>query len=95
MPKAYWVAHVDVHDPEIYARYREANAEAFAKQDRLGTLTPGKCADLIIVAENPLRDISRLYDEHQIRLVIKDGRVEFADDESRHHYQLRLEQPEL
>ena len=31
MPKAYWVAHVDVHDPEIYARYREANAAACAK----------------------------------------------------------------
>ena len=31
MPKAYWVAHVDVHDPETYARYRETNAEAFAK----------------------------------------------------------------
>lgn len=31
MPKAYWVAHVDVHDPETYARYREANAAAFAK----------------------------------------------------------------
>lgn len=31
MPKAYWVAHVDVNDPETYARYREANAAAFAK----------------------------------------------------------------
>lgn len=31
MAKAYWVAHVDVHDPETYARYREANAAAFAK----------------------------------------------------------------
>ena len=31
MPTAYWAAHVDVHDPEIYARYREANAAAFAK----------------------------------------------------------------
>jgi Uncharacterized conserved protein len=31
MPKAYWVAHVDVTDPEIYAKYREANAVAFAK----------------------------------------------------------------
>jgi uncharacterized protein (DUF1330 family) len=30
MPKAYWVAHGDIHDPETYARYREANAEAFA-----------------------------------------------------------------
>ncbi len=31
MPKAYWVAHVDVADPEIYAQYRAANAAAFAK----------------------------------------------------------------
>lgn len=31
MPKAYWVAHVDVHDPEVYERYRAANAEAFEK----------------------------------------------------------------
>ncbi|PVH29646.1 DUF1330 domain-containing protein [Pararhodobacter oceanensis] len=31
MPKAYWVAHVDVDDPEIYDRYRAANAVAFAK----------------------------------------------------------------
>jgi uncharacterized protein (DUF1330 family) len=31
MPKAYWVAHVDVRDPDTYARYREANAAAFQK----------------------------------------------------------------
>jgi uncharacterized protein (DUF1330 family) len=31
MPKAYWVAHVDVRDPEIYAKYREANAAPFAR----------------------------------------------------------------
>jgi len=31
MPKAYWVAHVDVRDPDTYARYRAANAEPFAK----------------------------------------------------------------
>ena len=31
MPKAYWVAHVDVRDPDAYARYRDANAEAFAR----------------------------------------------------------------
>lgn len=31
MPKAYWVAHVDVDDPDTYAQYREANAVAFAK----------------------------------------------------------------
>lgn len=31
MPKGYWIAHVAVTDPEAYARYREANAAAFAR----------------------------------------------------------------
>ena len=31
MVKGYWVAHVDVHDPQAYEAYRAANAEAFAK----------------------------------------------------------------
>ena len=31
MPKAYWVAHIDIHDPETYALYRQANAAAFEK----------------------------------------------------------------
>lgn len=31
MTKAYWVAHVDVHDPQAYEAYRAANALAFVK----------------------------------------------------------------
>lgn len=31
MEKAYWVAHVDVKDPDGYAAYIRANAVAFAK----------------------------------------------------------------
>ncbi len=31
MPKAYWIARVDVHDPAAYEAYRTANAAAFAK----------------------------------------------------------------
>lgn len=31
MPKAYWVARVDVHDSEAYKGYVAANAVAFAK----------------------------------------------------------------
>lgn len=31
MAKGYWVAHGDVRDPEIYARYRDANAAPFAR----------------------------------------------------------------
>ncbi len=31
MPKAYWVAHVDITDPTAYEAYRSANAAAFAR----------------------------------------------------------------
>jgi uncharacterized protein (DUF1330 family) len=31
MPKAYWIAHVDVADPDAYKLYIAANAVAFAK----------------------------------------------------------------
>jgi uncharacterized protein (DUF1330 family) len=33
MPKAYWIARVDVTDPERYQRYLAANVKAFAKYD--------------------------------------------------------------
>lgn len=31
MTKAYWIAHVDVNDPQGYEAYRSANAAAFNK----------------------------------------------------------------
>ena len=31
MAKGYWIAHVDVSDPEGYKAYQTANAVAFAK----------------------------------------------------------------
>jgi uncharacterized protein (DUF1330 family) len=31
MPKGYWIARVDVSDPEAYKKYVAANAAAFAK----------------------------------------------------------------
>lgn len=33
MSKGYWVARVDVKDPEAYAKYVAANAAAFAKYE--------------------------------------------------------------
>ena len=42
-------------------------------QDRLGTLEPGKLADLVVVDGDPLRDISVLQDRQRLS-VMKGGR---------------------
>lgn len=31
MPKAYWIAHAEVSDPEVYEKYKAANAAPFAE----------------------------------------------------------------
>jgi len=47
-------------------------AEVCRAADRLGTVEPGKLADLIAVTADPLADIANL---RRLALVIKDGRV--------------------
>jgi imidazolonepropionase-like amidohydrolase len=49
-------------------------AEAMRQQDRLGTLQPGKLADLIVVEGNPLHDITLLENRKTISHVMKGGR---------------------
>lgn len=44
MPKAYWVAHVDVNDPVAYENYKAANAVAFAKYGAKFIVRGGKQA---------------------------------------------------
>lgn len=59
--------------PETIIRAATQNAaEHLGLLDRLGTVEPGKVADLILVAGDPLKDISSL---HQIQMVIKAGQV--------------------
>jgi imidazolonepropionase-like amidohydrolase len=55
----------------IVAATRTA-AEVCRAADRLGTVEPGKLADLIAVAADPLEDISNL---RRLLLVMKDGGV--------------------
>ena len=43
--------------------------------DDLGTLGPGKLADIIVVDGDPLRDITVLQDRDNIRVVMKEGQV--------------------
>ena len=50
-------------------------AEALGIPDQLGTIEPGKWADLLIIDGNPLDDISLLQEKKRVLVVIKDGRV--------------------
>jgi imidazolonepropionase-like amidohydrolase len=43
--------------------------------DQIGTLEPGKRADLVVAAGNPLGDIRLLADAGNITLVVQDGRI--------------------
>jgi cytosine/adenosine deaminase-related metal-dependent hydrolase len=57
-------------------RTAEAIAEAIPKgRDDVGTIEPGKLADLIVVDGDPSRDIRLLGEPERILTVIKDGVV--------------------
>ncbi|MBI3979488.1 MAG: amidohydrolase family protein [Chloroflexi bacterium] len=58
----------------IVASTRSA-ADALGAADRLGTVEPGKLADLIVVDGNPLDDVRILQDKARILVVMKDGKV--------------------
>ena len=50
-------------------------AACCALERNLGTLQPGKLADLIVVDGNPLGDITILQERERVRLVMKEGRI--------------------
>jgi imidazolonepropionase-like amidohydrolase len=43
--------------------------------DQIGTLEPGKRADLVVAAGDPLDDIKLLAEADNITLVVQDGRI--------------------
>lgn len=55
------------------------SAEAVGLSEELGTLTPDKWADLLLIEGDPLQDIHILEDKSKIRLVMKGGRSKSID----------------
>ena len=56
----------------------KTTAEALDIDKQVGTIEPGKKADLLVVDGDPLRDIGILYEAKNILLVMKDGKKEVS-----------------
>lgn len=52
------------------------SAEAIMMDDKIGTIEPNKLADIIVVEGDPVKDITILRKAENIKLVIKDGKIE-------------------
>ena len=50
-------------------------AENLRRDDKLGTVEPGKWADLIVVDGDPLSDIKYLVEKENIKLVMQEGEI--------------------
>ena len=56
------------HPLEVVRAATLSGAEALGAADRIGTVEPGKLADLLVVGENPLANLKVLYGTGHIRL---------------------------
>jgi imidazolonepropionase-like amidohydrolase len=57
---------------EVLVAATRGNAEALGLSNDLGTLTPGKLADVVVLEANPLDDIAN---SRRVRLVLQGGEV--------------------
>ncbi|OLB99839.1 MAG: hypothetical protein AUH30_04035 [Candidatus Rokubacteria bacterium 13_1_40CM_68_15] len=60
---------------EVLLSATRVNAEIFRMQDKIGSVEPGKYADLIVVAGNPLKNLRVFQNQDNLRLIMKGGRV--------------------
>ena len=66
------VKHLGMSPMQAIVASTRMGAECLERQD-LGTLEPGKVADLVIVDGDPLDDIGVLGDAKRVQLVMKAG----------------------
>lgn len=60
-------------------------ADALMILDRVGTLEPGKQADLLLLNSNPLDDIKSLQDQDNIAMVMARGEIQTTSEEMKIH----------
>ena len=73
---------------ELITAATKTNAEGYGKDKDIGTVEAGKFADIVILNETPLDDISVLHKKEAIACVLRDGIVEYADSEYKKHFKL-------
>lgn len=70
---------------ELIVAATKTNAEGYGKENEIGTIEKGKCADIVILNTTPLEDIAVLHNKENIACVLRDGIVEYADIQYRQH----------
>lgn len=60
---------------EVISMATRTNARLLLMEEELGTLEPGKLADVLLVSGDPGTDIQVLRQEENVKLVIQDGRI--------------------
>jgi imidazolonepropionase-like amidohydrolase len=60
---------------EVLMSATTVNADLFRMSDRIGTVTPGKYADLIVVTGNPLKNLRVFQMPDSLRVIMKGGRL--------------------
>jgi len=58
---------------EVLLSATQVNAALFRMSDRIGTVEPGKYADLIVVAGDPLRNLRVFQTQENLKLIMKGG----------------------
>ncbi|MBI1846448.1 MAG: amidohydrolase family protein [Candidatus Rokubacteria bacterium] len=60
---------------EVLLSATKVNAELFRMSDKIGSVEPGKYADLIVVAGNPLKNLRVFQPLDNLKLIMKGGRL--------------------
>ena len=73
--EVYWMHKAGLSAMDAIIAATGNAAKALGWDAWLGTLEPGKVADLIVHAKNPLEDLRVLADKESLQFVMKDGRI--------------------